>query len=96
MSYQPIKDGIEKNTKLVTYLEVSPPKELQEYIHCYWELKTKAPLSEDFFYHIVPDACVNLLFDQMNPEVTAVTALQTKSKALNLGKEFHYIGIQLL
>lgn len=96
MSYRPVKDGIEKKTKQVTYKEVEPPPHLQGLVHCYWQLRTKRALSEDFFYHIIPDACVNLLFDQKNIKIAAITAINTSSKSLNLGKEFHYIGVQLL
>ena len=96
MIYKPIKDGIERDSKFVTYVEVEPPIELQKYIHCFWELKTKAPLYDDFHYHIIPDACVNILFNQKSTNITAITALNKTAKTLNLGKEFHYIGIQLL
>lgn len=96
MHYRPVKDGIEKNIKYVTYLEVEPPEQLKEFVHCFWELKTQKALPEDFKYLIIPDACVNILFDQINLDVSAVTAIQLKSITLNLGKNFHYIGIQLL
>lgn len=94
--YKPVKDGIEKSVKAVVYLEVQPPSELSELVHCFWEIKTKAPLPQDFLYHIIPDACVNILFNQLDPKVTAITALQIHPKTLNLGKVFHYVGIQLL
>lgn len=96
MSYKPVTDGIEKKSKLVTYLELSPPVHLSELVHCYWELKTEAPLPEDFNYHILPDACVNILFDQVDPTIAAITAIHTKATTLNLGRSFHYVGVQLL
>lgn len=94
--YNPVKDGIEKKVKSVTYVEVRPANHLCELVHCFWELKTKTPLPEDFFYHVIPDACVNILLNQVDTKITAVTALHTQSKTLNLGKAFHYVGIQLL
>lgn len=80
----------------VIYTEARPPAHLHELVHCFWEIKTKAPLSEDFLYHIVPDACVNILFNQMDKKITAITAIHMTSKVLNLGKAFQYVGVQLL
>jgi AraC-like DNA-binding protein len=94
--YKPVKDGIEKGINTVVYSEAHPPAELREIVHCFWELKTKSPLPEDFLYHVIPDACVNILFNQRDTKITAITALQTHPKTLNLGRVFHYVGIQLL
>ena len=94
--YSPIKDGIEKSFASVVYTEVYPPKELRDLVHCYWELKTITDLPIDFRYHVIPDACVNVLFDQNDSSISAITALDTKAKTLNLGKKFHFVGIQLL
>jgi AraC-like DNA-binding protein len=94
--YTPVKDGIEKALKSVIYSETKPPDNLSGLVHCFWELKTEAPLHDDFLYHILPDACVNILFNQIDIKIAAITALHTTSKILNLGKTFHYVGIQLL
>ncbi len=94
--YSPVKDGIEKTVRSVSYIEAKPPSHLSELVHCFWELKTETPLPEDFRYHVLPDACVNLLFNQLDTQVAAITALQTTAKVLNLGRAFHYVGIQLL
>jgi AraC-like DNA-binding protein len=94
--YKPVKDGIEKNVNTVVYVEVYPPARLHELVHCFWELKTKSPLPQDFLYHVIPDACVNILFNQLDTKITAITALQMLPKTLNLGRVFHYVGVQLL
>jgi AraC-like DNA-binding protein len=94
--YKPIMDGIERDIKSVIYTEAFPPAQISELVHCFWELKTNSPTPQDFLYHIIPDACVNILFNQLETEVTAITALQINSKTLNLGRSFHYVGIQLL
>ena len=73
--YKPIRDGIEKNTKSVIYTEESPPPHLNNILYCFWELRTQNPLPKDFLYHIVPDACVNILFDQKEAEIAAITTL---------------------
>jgi AraC-like DNA-binding protein len=80
----------------VLYIEAKPPSDLSELVHCFWELKTEATLPDDFCFHVLPDACVNILLDQADTRVAAVTALNTTYKVLNLGRAFHYIGVQLL
>ena len=94
--YDPIKDGVDKTTQSVRYTVEKPPGHLASAVHCYWELKTEATLAEDFCLHAVPDACVNILFNQADTEVAGVTALRTTYEVLNLGRSFHYVGIQLL
>ena len=94
--YDPIQDGIEKNALLVSYKEVKAPDLLSKLVHCFWELKTDTKLCTDFCLHALPDACVNILFNQHDVKIAGVTALQTTYEVLNLGKEFHYVGIQFL
>ena len=92
--YDPVKDGVEKSVLDVTYTEVTPADEQAELVHCFWQLRTEADLTEDFTLHAMPDACVNLLFDQQDTAIAGVTALQTTHTALNLGRSFHYVGVQ--
>lgn len=94
--YDPIKDGIEKTARAVRYALAKPPGNLSGLVHCYWELKTQSRLADDFCLHAMPDACVNILFNQANTDIAGVTALRTRSEVLNLGRSFHYVGIQLL
>ena len=65
-------------------------------VHCFWELKTDAVLPEDFHLHALPDACVNILFNLVDLQIAGITALRTTYEVLNLGKSFHYAGVQLL
>lgn len=94
--YDPIRDGVNKTTQSVRYAVERPPEYLSGLVHCYWELKTETVLAEDFCLHAVPDACVNILFNQLEPDVAGITALRTTHEVLNLGRSFHYVGIQLL
>ena len=93
--YSPVLDGCSVRGSAVRYTELPPPKDLSEVVHCFWELRTRATLPEDFRYHVLPDACVNLLFNQLNTEIVGVTALHTVATTLNLGTSFHYVGVQL-
>lgn len=92
--YEPVKDGVEKSVVGVIYTEAPPPAGLANLVHCFWQLRTESELSQDFTLHAMPDACVNLLFDQADTAIAGVTALQATHTALNLGRSFHYVGIQ--
>ncbi len=93
--YSPTPDGFSIREPVVRYTELSPLSDLSEVVHCFWELRTLAPLTEDFQYHALPDACVNLLFNLVDTSIAGITALYTEATTLNLGKTFHYVGIQL-
>lgn len=94
--YDPIRDGIEKATSSVRYTVEKPPSDLSGLVHSYWELKTEKTLADDFRLLAMPDACVNILFNQADTDIAGVTALRTQHEVLNLGKSFHYVGIQML
>lgn len=93
--YSPALDGFSVRGSAVRYAELPPPNDLSNMVHCFWELRTRAMLPEDFHYHVLPDACVNLLFNQVNTEIAGVTALHTVATTLNLGTSIHYVGVQL-
>lgn len=82
--YSPVVDGFSQRSAAVRYAEQPPPHDLADVVHVFWELRTLAPLPADFYYHAVPDACVNLLFNQIDTEVAGVTALHTEATTLNL------------
>jgi AraC-like DNA-binding protein len=94
--YTPVQDGIAKSAQSVVYNEAQPPSDLAGLMHCFWELKTLVPLDDDFHLHALPDACVNIMFNEQDIEVAGVTALRTSYEVLNLGRAFHYVGIQFL
>jgi AraC-like DNA-binding protein len=92
--YDPVKDGVAKTVESVVYTEAAPPAPLGDLVHCFWELRTVTDLADDFTLHAVPDACVNLLFNQHDTRIAGVTQLHTSHTTLDLGRSFHYVGIQ--
>ncbi|GBF49315.1 transcriptional regulator, AraC domain protein [Leptospira ryugenii] len=92
--YDPVPDGIQKKQSSVLFQEQKPPEKFQDFVHSYWELKTVHDLEEDFKLHVIPDACVNALLNLRNPLICAFTYRQTTYVELNLGRSFHYAGIQ--
>lgn len=94
--YDPIQDGVARTASSVRYAVEKPPAHLSGLVHCFWELRTETTLAQDFVLHAMPDACVNLLFNQQDTRIAGVTALRTTYTELNLGTSFHYVGIELL
>lgn len=94
--YTPVQDGIQKTAYPVSYKEAFPPNDLHELVYCYWELRTLERLEKDFNLHAIPDACVDIMFNEIDADVAGVTGLKTTYRVLNLGPEFHYVGIQFL
>lgn len=92
--YAPAADGFSIRGPAVRYTESPPTDDLFEVVHCFWELRTLATLADDFQYHALPDACVNLLFNLVDTNIAGVTALHTQATTLNLGRSFHYAGVQ--
>lgn len=92
--YSPVQDGIHRHADSVRYTELTPPTDLGRLVHCFWELRTLCELTDDFHYHALPDACVNLLFNQQDVRIAGITAINTTATVLNLGRSFHYVGIQ--
>jgi AraC-like DNA-binding protein len=93
--YTPVLDGKGDNSNLVSYFESKPVSDVSRIVQSYWVLKTTKKLQQDFTLHALPDACVNVLFNQLQLGVAGITQLQNSSVELNLGKEFHFVGIQL-
>lgn len=93
--YAPVQDGRSLRGPSVRYTEAQPPDDLADVVHCFWELRTLAPLPEDFRYHALPDACVNLLLNLADTSIAGITALHTEATTLDLGRSFHYVGAQL-
>lgn len=94
--YTPAKDGIDRTAHAVRYTEAAPPGDLSGYVYCFWELKTDGELAEDFHLHATPDACVDIMFNATDTDIAGVTALRATYELLNLGRNFHFVGIQFL
>lgn len=92
--YDPVRDGVDKSVESVVYVEARPDDDLADLVHCYWELRTETELESDFTLHAMPDACVNVLFDQHDTRIAGITQLHTNHTTLDLGRSFHYAGIQ--
>lgn len=94
--YNPKGNGVEKAVQSVQFREIDPPEPLRDIVHKYLDIKTSGPLTEDYRFHALPDACTYIIFDQIKSTVAGVSKLRASSEELNLGTDFHYVNIRFL
>lgn len=94
--YDPKGNAKDRAIDSVAFFEAEPPAHLRGIVHRYLELRTLSPLSDDYRFHALPDACTYAVFDQLNPQIAGITRLRASSEELNLGKAFHFVNIRFL
>ncbi|MGP6087176.1 helix-turn-helix domain-containing protein [Antarctobacter jejuensis] len=94
--YDPKGNGKDRAEQAVQFIEAEPPDHLRGIVHRYLELKTQGPLSQDYRFHALPDACTYMVFDQSDARIAGVTRLRASSEELSLGREFHFVNIRFL
>jgi len=94
--YTPIQPTIKQTAEQVTYYEFLPHPQLQQYIYCYWQLKTTVPLAEPFVYRVVADGCIDIYFELNDPSENYVMGFCKKYTEFPLANQFHYIGVRFL
>lgn len=95
--YAPLQPGIPRWLRQdVQYAEHYPAAESPAY--CFWSLATGKLLAEDFEYLVIPDACVDIIFDiSAKPAFTGALIMtpHTTATQINLGRTFSFVGIRL-
>lgn len=94
--YKPIQPTVSANDSDISYQEIQPYKEIENYVYCFWQLKTQRPLKYDFSYRVVSDGCIDIFFDLKQPSENFVMGFYKKYTQFPIGKEFDYIGIRFL
>lgn len=94
--YKPIQPTVKQSADNVTYSEFLPDVKLQDFIYCYWQLKTSTPLSDPFIYRVVADGCIDIFFELNNPKDNFVMGFCKKFTEFKLDNSFNYIGIRFL
>ena len=94
--YKPIQPTVSVNDNEICYQESQPNKEIENYIYCFWQLKTQKPLNKDYSYRVVSDGCIDIFFDHKQPTENFVMGFCRKFVQFPIGKEFDYIGIRFL
>ncbi|OJJ23783.1 hypothetical protein BKI52_05380 [marine bacterium AO1-C] len=88
---QPLSDP-----KNITYEQYAPHSHLQDFIYCYWQLKTNQQFPDGFNHQIVTDGCMDIFFDINRPSHRFVMGFASESARFNLPQNFHFIGVRFL
>lgn len=94
--YKPIQPTVSVNDNEISYQESKPDKEIEDFIYCFWQLKTQKPLNKDYNYRVVSDGCIDIFFNHKEPTENFVMGFCRKFVQFPIGKEFDYIGIRFL
>ncbi|MGX9935310.1 helix-turn-helix domain-containing protein [Advenella kashmirensis] len=96
--HTPVQPGIPRFLQDgVFYQEHHPDPAFGEQIYCLWQLRSTCTLPSDCHYLVVPDACIDLVFDLSGQAEQGVLVMSPGLQALdlNLGRQFDYCGIRL-
>lgn len=80
----------------VVYHEFEPDTKLQEFVYCYWQLKTENRLSTAYSYRVVADGCIDIFFDLDNLQDSSVMGFCKQYTEFSLNETFNYIGVRFL
>lgn len=94
--YIPVQPTVKPLDSQVLYRELPPHPTLLNTIYCYWQLKSRKPLSEPFIYRVVSDGCIDIFFELDQPQHNFIMGFSEKYTEFPLSNSFHYIGIRFL
>lgn len=94
--YKPIQPTVKTGDSNVIYQELVPDKAIADLVYCFWQLKTKNKLNQDFVYRVVSDGCIDIFFEHNKPSQNFIMGFCRKYTAFPIGKTFDYIGIRFL
>ncbi len=94
--YKPIQPTVKSENGKIIYQEFKPAKEIENFVHCFWQLKTKKTLNKKFIYKVVSDGCIDIFFDHNQPSQNFIMGFCNKYTEFSIGKTFDYIGIRFL
>lgn len=94
--YRPIQPTVSTNDNEIRYQEIQPIQEIENFVYCFWQLKTQKPLDKEYNYRVVSDGCIDIFFDHKQPAENFVMGFCRKFVQFPIGKDFDYIGIRFL
>ena len=94
--YRPIQPAVSINDNKINYREIPPSKEIEDFVFCFWQLKTQKELNSDYNYRVVSDGCIDIFFNHKEPTENFIMGFCQKFVQFPIGKEFDYIGIRFL
>lgn len=96
--YTPLQPGVPRSLKhQITYREIETDARHAEIVQCFWILHTRKTLKENFKYLVLPDGCIDVVFDVSTEprfDGALVTTRGITASEFNLGVDFAYVGIR--
>lgn len=97
--YTPIQPGIGRAWRASVSYEERAPAALQAGLaHCFWRLRSRQRLEHGFQYLVLPDGCIDIVFDLSSGrqfDGALVMTPNVKAVEFDLGPWFDYAGIRL-
>jgi AraC-like DNA-binding protein len=75
------------------YLEYSPSPRLNPFVASYWSLQV-SEIKEPENYRVLPDGCIDLLFDNISRPSGVIVGSMTKSVSVTLQPNAKYFGVR--
>ncbi len=94
--YIPIQPTVAVDNAEITYQEIQSGKEIENFIYCFWQLKTIKPLQDPYSYRVVSDGCIDIFFNHHESNENFIMGFCRKYTEFSIGKSFDYIGIRFL
>ena len=93
--YRPLQPGIDSSQWDNVLYDEQPSESQLAAVHCYWQLLTTHELKTPFYYEVLPDGCVDIVFEAGKASTGIVMTPSKRVEVIDLGTQFHYIGIRL-
>lgn len=94
--YTPIQPAVMGTDGEISYVELAPDAQLQDFIYCYWNLKTNKPLDDIYNYRVVSDGCIDVVFNCTNHDEAYIMGYCNSFVKIGIDKEFSYFGVRFL
>ncbi len=94
--YKPIQPTVNADHGQIVYQEIGPDKKIENFVYCFWQLKTPKLLNQPYVYRVVSDGCIDIFFEHNRLSENFVMGFCKKYTEFSIGKTFDYIGIRFL
>lgn len=94
--YKPIQPGAAIKQGSMHYAELFPDPRLQDFIYCYWHLKSTQITGEQVNYNVVADGCIDVFFELGKANQSYVMGFCNRHSTFALDSHSHYVGIRFL
>lgn len=92
--YHPRQPAVADTGEAVSYRETLPHPALQDFVYCYWQLKSNTLFPTPFTYRVVADGCMDIIINLDNPADHFIMGISNRFTGFPLPVPFHYTGIR--